>query len=266
MPFYLIYPPTSPVSLDRLDGDAPIPGRVFKGRVLLNAGLGGGDDEEEDSDDLVSVGASSSASSLVAGSDSDDDHLTAASQTSSSSSRELSVVRSAESNLPVMHASHMKPFTRRLQGDLARAGVKAAPEGSGQQEGAVDLYKANEAMVQLGLQRALRHYEKMWASAAGNSTALQQMPSSIMFCPSPMHIVPDVKVDNATRAALVKPHEAGRRGGSHGLASDKDRLLWVPPSSIAASWQPEKRAAHHMPSSSVTELAVKVAAVRPIVN
>ena len=122
------------------------------------------------------------------------------------------------------------------------------------------------------------------------------MPSSIMFCPSAIHIQPrvDEKVGRERWArGTSAPHVCALRARAQGVvdsrrnhsaprststsirvsdasgAVDPSRmLLWVPSNAIAADWNlpmfSKARDAQGSGRQSVTEMSVKISAVRPI--
>lgn len=148
----------------------------------------------------------------------------------------------------------------------------------------VAFYHENERSIQETMREALELYKKMLTASNSSGRDDTELPTSIMFCPSAIHFpappAPPRRGAANSKQVMVKKlgPNASAPGAAPARARSEQMYLWVPSRAIAADWdmpQPEeaaaaaaappKRAKAASPArAGLTELTVKVAAMRSV--
>lgn len=269
------------VSLSHLLAENPdIPQTVFRGRVLN--GLG-------DTKELAS-GDENAVSTIVLPSKATTD--------SSVESKQQPMKQSVK----VLNQAHLQTLSKKLQQKLQDDGFELpqlTAEGTsmGSSAGvtrihinsdasaedqaiAVDIYQRNQHIVQDQLKQAMEMYKKMLLQTNSSNLDDINVPSSIMFCPSAIHIQPRLlktvvtnSNSNSTTVDFASPMLDDSLPSTNPKAKDSldptKMLVWVPSNSIAADWGNLFSLDETEPGdkpSGVTEINVKVIGVRPLME
>ncbi len=171
----------------------------------------------------------------------------------------------------VLNQKHMMAFSKKLQQKMVSQGyqlpdeealsgflsdgktgetpitrIHINSESSDQDAIAVDIYRQNRNSVQQQLLDAMEMYKKMLVQSNATNFDDANLPSSIMFCPSAIHIQPRLfqtkAAGNAVVAAtnngtLVADTEALPPLKAQPGPDPRRMLIWVPSHSLAADWE-----------------------------